>query len=208
MSSGSEQAAPGQVGRGCRRGNAAAGVPPHQRHPQPWATLPAQARFGVQRGGAEAPGAKGSARHPPETKISRQEGSRVAEYTVLGRERRRRRCRRPSGSPGGRGRRFAKARRVAPLGPTVSRFRLARAKQIGAKPSPTPPAEGGTQAGHATGPFCGRGHVQAALTGCAPPGKEQGAGLGLCLRQKLRTFSPDLMRNLVISSAPLYCKAP
>lgn len=97
---------------------------------------------------------------------------------------------------------------LPPLGPTVSRFRLARAKQIGAKPSPTPPAEGGTQAGHATGPFCGRGHVQAALTGCAPPGKEQGAGLGLCLRQKLRTFSPDLMRNLVISSAPLYCKAP
>lgn len=108
----------------------------------------------------------------------------------------------------GRSRRFAEAGWVAPLGAAVSRFCPARAKRIGAKPSPTPPAEGGIQAGHATGPFCGRGHVQAALTGCAPPGKEQGAGPGLCLQQKLRTFSPDLTTNLVISSAPLYCKAP
>lgn len=88
---------------------------------------------------------------------------------------------------------------------TFSLFSPVQAKSSEANSSLAPPAEARTQVSPTTAPSCGRGHVLAAST-CRASQDGAKCSDGAC--RKLCTFAPNLMKNLVISSASLSHKAP
>lgn len=195
MSSGSERAAPGQAGAG-------RGVPrpePPEGTPRTPTGSARGQRFqpspALGRGGAEAPGAKGplASLRPRRRSIPPLGRMRVRNKNLLAGAGAHHQAHDPGAGaqaaamppailgaePGGSPKLGCPPQGRGPGG-SSPKFHPARAKQIKAKPSAASPDEGGTQAGRATAPICGRGHVPAARSGRAPrEGARSGAGAWL-----------------------------